>query len=251
LSPYDGVPSLNMHIGEPMAVQADPLGGDVAHAKVLDRLDVIDLFLAGPELKPGGGDPAAPRRPPVPPIVDPRRPSPLLTSPVVGPDGKPIIRPGRPGEPWNKALAAAENDIAGLVTGAGNVAAVDPAPLGQPKHVDPQPIFFMGPRFRGLSHVVDNGNWYKTFDTTAPSQVVIRNGKVKRSSHNTIHGGGGPSKIVVENLECSEFEVAGIQFNGAKDVIIRNVSVGPSAKTKVMGSFTSVRFIGFWYAFYW
>jgi hypothetical protein len=97
----------------------------------------------------------------------------------------------------------------------------------------------------------NNGNYWKTYDTRAPHKVIIRNGVIRRSSHNTIHGGGAPSKIVIEDLKCDEFEVAGIQLNGAKDVIIRNVDVGPSGYSPVVGSHASARFIGFFYAFYW
>jgi hypothetical protein len=46
-------------------------------------------------------------------------------------------------------------------------------------------------------------------------------------------------------------QVAGIQLNGPKDLIIRDSIVGPSAPCPVHGSFASVRFIGFFWAFYW
>lgn len=83
-----------------------------------------------------------------------------------------------------------------------------------------------------------------------PVKAILRNGVVGRSSHNGIHGNGGPRFIVIEDIVVRDFEVAGIQFNGAKDLIIRRSTVGPSGKILVNGLFSSTRFIGFWFAFY-
>jgi hypothetical protein len=55
--------------------------------------------------------------------------------------------------------------------------------------------------------IVDNKNLHKINDTTAPSKVIIRNGTIGLSSHNCIHGGGGPRKIIVEDIWCRDFEV--------------------------------------------
>lgn len=81
-------------------------------------------------------------------------------------------------------------------------------------------------------------------------KVILRNGVVGRSSHNGIHGNGGPRYVVIEDIIARDFEVAGIQFNGAKDLIIRRCTVGPSGKSLVNGLFSSTRFIGFWVFFY-
>lgn len=83
-----------------------------------------------------------------------------------------------------------------------------------------------------------------------PTKVILRNGVIGRSSHNGIHGNGGPRFIVIEDIVARDFEVAGIQFNGAKDLIIRRTTVGPTGTTLVNGLFSSTRFIGFWFAFY-
>jgi hypothetical protein len=52
-----------------------------------------------------------------------------------------------------------------------------------------------------------------------------------------IPGNGGPRKIMIEDLLVKDFEVAGIQFNGAKDITIRRTTVGPSGKALVSGLF--------------
>lgn len=64
-------------------------------------------------------------------------------------------------------------------------------------------------------------------------------------------GNGGNINTVLEDLVVRDFEVAGIQFNGAKGLTIRRSTVGPSGKALVMGTMSSARFIGFWFAFIW
>ena len=48
----------------------------------------------------------------------------------------------------------------------------------------------------------------------------------------------------MENLVVKDFEVAGIQLNGAKNVTIRDCHVGPSATTPLLATFSSARLIG-------
>ena len=56
--------------------------------------------------------------------------------------------------------------------------------------------------------------------------------------------------MVIEKLVVKDFEVAGIQLNGAKNVTIRDCFVGPSAAAPVMATFSSARLIGFFFMFF-
>lgn len=47
-----------------------------------------------------------------------------------------------------------------------------------------------------------------------PTDVVIRNGIIRRSPHLGILSGNGASNVHVEDIEVMDFEVAGIHFNG-------------------------------------
>lgn len=51
--------------------------------------------------------------------------------------------------------------------------------------------------------------------------ICIKNGILKLSSHNGIHGNNG-EMILLKNLNINSFEVSGIQLNGYKDVLIEN-----------------------------
>lgn len=62
-------------------------------------------------------------------------------------------------------------------------------------------------------------------------------------------GNGGLSDIMLEDLVVKDFEVAGIQLNGPKSITIRRSTVGPSARSQVMATFASARFIGLWFYF--
>lgn len=60
-------------------------------------------------------------------------------------------------------------------------------------------------------------------------------------------GNGAPSNIVLEDLVVRDFEVAGIQLNGAKNLTIRRTTVGPSGKSVTLGTMAAARTIGFWF----
>ena len=63
-------------------------------------------------------------------------------------------------------------------------------------------------------------------------------------------GNGKPTNVVMENLVVKDFEVAGIQLNGAKNVTIRDCFVGPSATAPILATFSSARLIGFYFMFF-
>jgi hypothetical protein len=78
-----------------------------------------------------------------------------------------------------------------------------------------------------------------------PSNIVIKNGSLGRSSHAGIHG-NGITGLIVEDVHIYDFEVAGIHCNGCKDVTVRNTEVGPGARNvPVIATFSNARFIDF------
>lgn len=56
---------------------------------------------------------------------------------------------------------------------------------------------------------------------------IITNGVLGLSSHMGIHGNDN-SNIAITDLTIKEFETGGIQFNGASDIQISRINVGPS-----------------------
>lgn len=78
-----------------------------------------------------------------------------------------------------------------------------------------------------------------------PSHVVIKNGKLGRSSHAGIHGNSVVG-LSIRNIHVYDFEVAGIQCNGCKDVKIERSEVGPGAQNvPVLATFSNARFLQF------
>lgn len=61
-------------------------------------------------------------------------------------------------------------------------------------------------------------------------------------------GNGGNEEVVLEDLVVRDFEVAGIQLNGASDVVIRSTTVGPSGESLVTSTYASARLMGFWFS---
>jgi len=59
--------------------------------------------------------------------------------------------------------------------------------------------------------------------------VTIQNCRLGLSSHHAIHGNDNHD-IVLQNLSIYDFEVGGIHLNGASNVVMRNIDVGPSLK---------------------
>jgi hypothetical protein len=85
----------------------------------------------------------------------------------------------------------------------------------------------------------------KAGSIVTPRNVVIENGSLGRSSHAGIHG-NSVEGLVVKNVKISNFEVAGIQCNGCRDVSITNSEVGPSAhNVPVLATFSNARFLEF------
>lgn len=78
-----------------------------------------------------------------------------------------------------------------------------------------------------------------------PSNVIIKNGFIGKSSHSGIHG-NGVTGLTISDVEITEFEVSGIHCNGCKKVEITNCVVGPSMReVPVLGTFSNARFLEF------
>lgn len=77
----------------------------------------------------------------------------------------------------------------------------------------------------------------------APSNVVIKNGRIGRASHSGIHGNGVVG-LTVRDVTIADFEVSGIHCNGCKDVTIAKCEVGPSsASVPARAYFSHARFL--------
>ena len=104
-------------------------------------------------------------------------------------------------------------------------------------------------RFHALielsSSPFDHGQGPSAFGPTvrAANRCVVRNGTLGLSSHHGVHSAGRPTSVVLQDLRIFDFEVAGIHVNGATDVHIERVHVGPSRQdVPVMATFSQAVF---------
>jgi len=85
------------------------------------------------------------------------------------------------------------------------------------------------------------GNFGSTINI--PKNIIIKNGCLGLSSHHGIHG-NKMEKVILQNLVCKDFEVAGIALNGTNNTIMDNiVLLGTSLDIKVLSTYSSGRFI--------
>lgn len=92
-------------------------------------------------------------------------------------------------------------------------------------------VFSQGPSDFGPSPVASAKN------------VYIFNGKLNASSHHSIHGTENEN-VFIENLICSNFEVAAIHLNGCVGAIIRDVKVtNGSNEMQVKATYSQARFL--------
>lgn len=78
---------------------------------------------------------------------------------------------------------------------------------------------------------------------SAANSLLIRNGKLGKSSHHGIHG-NAMKNIVLDKLEIFDFEVAGIALNGTDLGIINNINIrNVSEDIPVVSSYSQARFI--------
>jgi len=77
----------------------------------------------------------------------------------------------------------------------------------------------------------------------AATNVTIRNGVLGRTSHHCIHGNGMEGVKIID-VQCKDFEVTGMQFNGGKRIELKGVEVGPArTDVPVLGIFSHAKFI--------
>eukprot|EP01084_Bolivina_argentea_P027939 51938_1 len=77
--------------------------------------------------------------------------------------------------------------------------------------------------------------------------IHIRNGIIGLSSHQGIHANEA-NNVTLQNLIIRDFEVAGIQMNGFTGVVIRDITVGPSAtNVQPSGYYSNAKFLALAY----
>lgn len=85
------------------------------------------------------------------------------------------------------------------------------------------------------------GNFGSTINI--PKNIIIKNGCLGLSSHHGIHG-NKMENVILQNLVCKDFEVAGIALNGTNNTIMDDiVLLGTSLDIKVLSTYSSGRFI--------
>lgn len=65
--------------------------------------------------------------------------------------------------------------------------------------------------------------------------VMIKNGRLGRSSHQAIHG-NGMQNIIIENIQIFNFEQCGIALNGGKNMILKNIDIDNSSLDVVVNA---------------
>jgi hypothetical protein len=75
------------------------------------------------------------------------------------------------------------------------------------------------------------------------NNLLIRNGKLGLSSHHGIHG-NTPKNIVLDNLDISNFEVAGIALNGTDLAVLNKINIHDSrTDVPVLATYSAARFV--------
>ncbi len=74
-------------------------------------------------------------------------------------------------------------------------------------------------------------------------KVLIKNGKLARSSHHGIHGNKN-TDVIIQDLSLNDFEVAGIALNGTTVGILDNIQIDTtSLDIRVLSTYSQARFI--------
>ena len=78
---------------------------------------------------------------------------------------------------------------------------------------------------------------------TSADTCLVANGTLGLSSHHGIHG-NSMKKVIIQNLNIVEFEVAGIALNGGEHCLTRNVNICNMSRTiPVLSTYSAGRFI--------
>lgn len=76
----------------------------------------------------------------------------------------------------------------------------------------------------------------------AGKEILIKNGKIGRSSHHGIHGNGNRN-VRIENIRFEDFEIAAVSLNGVRGLVIENCTAKSRKDVPVLGIFSSARFL--------
>eukprot|EP00662_Eupelagonemidae_sp_cell21_P000484 gene484-22200_t len=60
-------------------------------------------------------------------------------------------------------------------------------------------------------------------------ECIVSGGVLGRSSHGGVHGNGN-TRVVIERATVRDWETTGVQLNGARELVIRDVVVGPNSR---------------------
>jgi len=115
--------------------------------------------------------------------------------------------------------------------------------------IEYSPDFYIQQRFGSLIEIAtqpflpgvgptDFGDYWMNLEN-----IKIHNGKLGLVSHHSIHSNNA-SNVIIENLEISSFEVAGVQLNGFNNVELKDLDIGPSSiYTPTTVYYSNARFI--------
>lgn len=86
------------------------------------------------------------------------------------------------------------------------------------------------------------GPGFPPVDLRPANRCVVTNGKIGLSSHHSIRG-NSCKNVLIENVTMRDFEVAALDFNGVKNMIFKELDIGPDRKDiPVLGDYSSGRF---------
>eukprot|EP01084_Bolivina_argentea_P201044 343704_1 len=116
--------------------------------------------------------------------------------------------------------------------------------------ISQHPHFYIEQRFFSIIEIGNapflQGSGPNNFGQYKPVEhIKIYNGKLGLSAHHGIHSNDA-KHVIIENIQIKDFEVAGVQFNGFKNVQIKNVEIGPSSiYVKPSGYYSNAKFLSF------
>jgi hypothetical protein len=115
--------------------------------------------------------------------------------------------------------------------------------LGQSKLHNVQQRFYANIELASSPFIPNQGPGNFGSTISIPKNIMIKNGCLGLSSHHGIHG-NKMEKVILQNLVCKDFEVAGIALNGTNNTIMDDIILlGTSLDIKVLSTYSSGRFI--------
>lgn len=97
--------------------------------------------------------------------------------------------------------------------------------------------------YQNRDNVTMDGHTQTVGNLVTVKNIRIQGGTIGRSSHIGIHGNGA-QRVTIKDMIIENFEVAGIQCNGCKRVVIDRCTVGPSSReVPALATFSNARFM--------